>query len=60
MLINDFLFPAETAKADVRRSENILIDFFAGTIAGIAGVVVGHPFDTCKLILYYPLSLIQF
>lgn len=41
-------FAAESVKSDARRSENLLIDFFAGTIAGMAGVIVGHPFDTGK------------
>lgn len=25
---------------------------FAGTIAGISGVIVGHPFDTIKVCVY--------
>ncbi|PBK60609.1 mitochondrial carrier, partial [Armillaria solidipes] len=28
---------------------NPLLDFFAGTISGIAGLVVGYPFDTVKV-----------
>ncbi|CAB4034576.1 mitochondrial basic amino acids transporter-like [Paramuricea clavata] len=25
------------------------LDFFAGSIGGVAGVIVGHPFDTVKV-----------
>ncbi|RWS20703.1 carnitine-acylcarnitine carrier protein-like protein, partial [Leptotrombidium deliense] len=27
----------------------VFVDFFAGAIGGIAGVIVGHPFDTIKV-----------
>ena len=35
-------------------SANIVASLFAGTIAGVSGVVVGHPFDSLKVrILFY-------
>lgn len=50
-------FPAEAVGDQGNEDVTALQDFLAGGIAGTASVIVGHPFDTIKVICLQWLSL---